>query len=668
MKKARRMRRRLSAYDLAQQCREEATYTLSDLCMLLGVSTQTMEERLAVAKLVDKHPLLFTQRRSLLEGEGMVLYGLAPEWREALLEPEERGRPDQNWILKVVEQHIGDPSDLYRRSIDPDTGNLTLSFHFPEIARQRYNGALETASEEAGVTIAIAQHAHQGELARVGRELLPQRLIAHGLPSLYPDQHTIHFVCNGQILPEEISEAQERFHETTGWHLRITEVTAAALPAPSVPMPESNLLRRASAPMPQHQVIQLAQKLLSNLPGYHRVGVDIASTTLLVRFHFPAIAQQRYADLFRQLEEETAWQVRMHPSVHQEALTALARRLLPPGLMSNGAPSLYHDQCVVCVHCQGNTTIEAVREAEQQFVAETGWQLELIVPSLMAEESLRQVPQGEAIAQASAMFSSQYNLYRIGTDAVRKVLWLHFHFPDRAKERCAEQIAQLEAQTGWRVSVHPNMHQKALIELAHSLLPEGVSVVGKTVVHQDGRYVRLSCEGHLSTEVCETMKQRFLEETGWSLYIVSTSEEETNDTSAHPERMEKVKALVQVREMLQDAEGLLHIAADVANSIIQMKFTFPDAATQYYEEQFAQLERQTGWRMEVLPEVNEDALRTEVRTVLPIGRAQIEAISLFPEEKRVLVSYRGQIKASILAAAQAIFAEKTGWNLMAQLV
>src|SRR5207244_4345574 len=100
------------------------------------------------------------------------------------------------------------------------------------------------------------------------------------------------------------------------------------------------------------------------------------------------------------------------------------------------------------------------------------WHLELVVPSLIEEQSKHQIPVGEAIAQASAMFSAHGDLHRIGTDEVRKVLWLHFHFPEVAKERYAEQLAILEEQTGWRVNLNPDTHRKALIEMAHRLLPE----------------------------------------------------------------------------------------------------------------------------------------------------------------------------------------------------
>src|SRR5437588_10594701 len=111
------------------------------MCMLAGASPQSLEDRLAVAKLMHKHPHIFMQKRPFLEGEGLVLYGLVPSWEEALSEPEEAERPDQHWILSVIEQYLGNPPDLYRRSVDPETGDVTLSFHFPAVASAKYASA-----------------------------------------------------------------------------------------------------------------------------------------------------------------------------------------------------------------------------------------------------------------------------------------------------------------------------------------------------------------------------------------------------------------------------------------------------------------------------------------------------------------------------------------------
>lgn len=132
--------------------------------------------------------------------------------------------------------------------------------------------------------------------------------------------------------------------------------------------------------MDQHEALQLAQRLLGDLPGFYKAGADPANTTLLLRFHFPAVAQKRYAEPIAQLEDQTGWYVRLHSAVHHQALVEMACRLLPAGLTSNGTPSLHLDRETVGVYCQGTASHEAVQGAQQRFLEETGWHLELLMP------------------------------------------------------------------------------------------------------------------------------------------------------------------------------------------------------------------------------------------------------------------------------------------------
>ena len=383
MRSARRIRRSLSARRLAELCQEGANYTLGELCTLAGVSAQSLETRLAVAKLIHRSPRLFVQQQTVLEGEGQSLYTLAPEWREALEEPEEEERPDQHWILSVIEQHLGTPPDLYRRSIDPDTGNVTLAFHFPDVAREQYAEAIAAAAEETGIEITLAPNAHQGELVRMTLKCIPQGLTMRGRPSIYQDVHLLQIECEGQVSAEAIAEAESRFYEATGWYLTITGATVSAQDISEI----SQETQEAQATEPaglntketltQYDAIQVAQRFLGNLPGFAKVGAEAATSTLVLRFHFPDIARVRYAEQFAELSERTGWQVRLYPTVHQEALVEMAYRLLPQELTCLGAPSLFHSRRRVSLTCKGTTSAEAMQDAQRRFEEETGWKLTL---------------------------------------------------------------------------------------------------------------------------------------------------------------------------------------------------------------------------------------------------------------------------------------------------
>jgi Cft2 family RNA processing exonuclease len=528
VKTMRRIRRTISAHNLAEFCQEDALYTLGELCEMTGLAPQSLEDRLALAKVLYQHPRLFTQQRSVFEGEGLTLYCLSPEWREALAEPEEIERPDQNWILSVIEQYLGAPADLYRRSIDPDTGDVVLAYYFPARASTLYAEAIEAAAEETGVSITIAPNTHQGELAKAARRVLPRGLTVRGTPSIYVDRSVVALNCIGQASAEEIDEAQSSFYEETGWYLELHGVTIASTRAPSS-TEEAEESASTSSPsremrqpaLSQHNAIQLAQRILADLPDFYKAGAEPASATLVLRFYFPVVAQARYADLFAQLEEETGWYVRLHPSVHHQALIEMACRLLPEELTCNGTPSLHLDRQTVRVYCQGNTGAGAIEGAQQRFLEETGWSLEILMPG-QKQESItapQRLPRDEALTLAREMFNTVPGFYRVGADPTKGTLWLHFHFPDTARPRYMEQLVDLATRTGWRVYVYPHAHERALIAQVTRLLPDGVSIIGKPSVYQDTRRISLRLSEPLSTDAREEMQARFTEETGWRVDV-----------------------------------------------------------------------------------------------------------------------------------------------------
>ena len=549
VKTMRRIRRGISVYELARQCREDALYTLGDLCMLAGLSPQSLEDRLAMAKLLHQHLRLFTQQRTVFDGEGMTLYALSPEWREVLEEPEEYERPDQNWILSVVEQYLGSPPQLYRRSVDPDTGAVVLAFHFPAIARERYAEAIAAAAEETGVSITIAPRAHQGELARAALRHLPQGLSVRGTPSVYYDRDVISIDCSGQASPQEIAEAQSNFNAETGWYLQleINGVTAHGMQNPSAPTLETrepvgvqfNAPGEATQvesiapplePVNQHDALLVAQRILSGLPGYYKAGLDFATATLLLRFHFPKVAQVRYAEEFAQIQARTGWSVRLHPTVHQQALVDMAQRLLPAGLTSNGTPSLLLAQETVRVNCLGSASPEAIQDAERRFLEETGWRLNLALPGQKARagepggapasaSAPARLSQSQAMTLANAIFKPLPDFYRVGADASRGTLWIHFYFPDVASQRYGEQLASLAAQSGWRAYIYPHVSEKLLIDAAKRLLPEGVDISDNPAVYPHMRTIGLTCTGHISAEAKELLQKQFAEQTGWQVVL-----------------------------------------------------------------------------------------------------------------------------------------------------
>jgi Cft2 family RNA processing exonuclease len=373
LKASRSIRRRLSARMLARQCNEGTSYTLGDLCRLAGVSAIALEDRLAIAKILVNNPLIFVQQRTLMEGEGLALYTLASDWHEALETTEEGLRPDQSWLQEIIQRYLGDAPDLYRRSIDPDTGEIKLAFHFPALAQQRYAAEIEAIRKEANVRVTLQAQPHQGELVQAALNLLPSGLTAKATPSVFLDRQSIQVKCAGVTTSAAIVEAKEHFEAKTGWNLELDIPSAADKRSTGSSTATSHNGNLES--MDQHRAILAAQSRLRDLPDFVKAGAMPHRKALQIRFHFPGVARVRYAELLATIEQETGWTIQIPEAVHQEALVAKAHAVLPAGVISTATPSVYLQRQVVQITCKGAASQEELQGAQQRFEEETGWHL-----------------------------------------------------------------------------------------------------------------------------------------------------------------------------------------------------------------------------------------------------------------------------------------------------
>jgi hypothetical protein len=165
-----------------------------------------------------------------------------------------------------------------------------------------------------------------------------------------------------------------------------------------------------------------------------------------------------------------------------------------------------------------------LQDAQQQFLAETGWHLRLIASGKKTGTSGR-MRQAEAISLTNETFKEVPDFYRVGADAKKGILWVHFHFPDSARERYTQHLTDIANETGWKVYLYPYVDRKALIGVARRLLPEGVGVNGKASLYQDSRTLVLTCTGSIPAEEREDIEEQFSLETGWTLDLRTPVEE-----------------------------------------------------------------------------------------------------------------------------------------------
>lgn len=275
---------------------------------------------------------------------------------------EDRKGIDQAAILAAVDRHLGGASGLYRRGIDPETGKVTLYFHFPDRACEVHADAIAAVRSGTGVEVVLNPHPHQVEMERLARQLMPAEMVVLKDPSFLPELRAVRLKVAGEADDTDVEASRTEFRQTTGWELLVERRDEAGASSP-VPVPEDGVLD-------QQRAMQVAREVLTS-KGLYRVGANSSARRLLLRFRFPAVALAEAGPEIGEVERRTGWKVVVDPHPHQQALELLAVQCLPPGTRKLGSPSLRPAQREMVLRVAG---LEGRADTER-FERESGWRL-----------------------------------------------------------------------------------------------------------------------------------------------------------------------------------------------------------------------------------------------------------------------------------------------------
>lgn len=294
---------------------------------------------------------------------------------------------------------------------------------------------------------------------------------------------------------------------------------------------------RLAGPRPDSAgILAIVDRHLGAAPDLYHRGVDPQTGAVTLRYFFPAVAAVRDAAAIEQIAAEAGVPVSVWPQPHQGQLAAAALELLPVGLSAERAPAIYLDEGRVELRCAGAADPAAVAAAEQEFAARTGLRLSIRAPGLAPAEKGREdglegfAPPPDArpselnfaLNTARAWFGPESGCYKASADQAALVVTLRFHFPEVARRRYAEQLAELAAFIGWTVRLYPQPHQEALMRAAREALPASLSPVGSPALQSAAREVAVRVQGQAEPAELEAAAAAFAERTGWRLTIRSS--------------------------------------------------------------------------------------------------------------------------------------------------
>ena len=261
-------------------------------------------------------------------------------------------------------------------------------------------------------------------------------------------------------------------------------------------------------------------------------------------------------------------------------------------------------------------------------------------------------------------------IFKVGAQQILKILTLHFHFPDVAREACRSLVDDFASQTGWRVRIHDAPHQEALARAALEALPPQARALGVPALHLAEKRVALKLDAPMPLALRQAAQGAFLKRTGFRLDlgdeppVPKASESKAQgrlwEPSAPRPKLDQARARDEVLKRshaIPDEVLRISFHADRAT----LSFITPEAGARHAA--FLQaLADATGWKVEVYSQANQQALQALFASLLPSGCSAQLSFQL--SEQRV----RAKLPPGALAPGQAealtkTFFERTCWRL-----
>ena len=152
------------------------------------------------------------------------------------------------------------------------------------------------------------------------------------------------------------------------------------------------------------------------------------------------------------------------------------------------------------------------------------------------------------------------------------------------------------------------------------------------------------------------------------LYRIENNEELTPTKKERKEmrkagRLEQNHALQLVSEIFAGHEDLYRKGVNLSQGELLLSFNFPSLAAQRYADKLEQVAQQTGWKVSLTPGVNQGALISALKKLIPPTWSLTKTPSLHHEERRVVAKVQCEEADPPFQTVEAEYHHQTGHRL-----
>lgn len=286
---------------------------------------------------------------------------------------------------------------------------------------------------------------------------------------------------------------------------------------------------RKQGRLEQNQALQIVGQVFAGHEDLYRKGVNLAQGELLLSFHFPSVAVQRYAEKLEQVAHQTGWKVALTPGVNQGALISTLQKVMPATWSLVKTPSIHLNEQVVAVkvRCQEELTPE-LKSVEAEYLDQTGFRLKIQdireTPTPVAKKF--RSPGGRLEINTAfgiirqAFQQRQAQLFRCSRKEDFSTSWIELSLiSPQVAERYQELRSLLEQETGWPLRFASEPNQEIIKRRTRELIPSEWGLTKDPAFFKAEGIVRVATTIQPPVQVVEALSQQIEEETGYRLHV-----------------------------------------------------------------------------------------------------------------------------------------------------
>ena len=287
----------------------------------------------------------------------------------------------QERLRRRLETVFRDDPTMLKLSFHAADHHVEICFAFPDVASERYRGAIGDLESESGWRIGIRATPDQAALQAAAKRHLPMGLQVLGPPGVHVATKRLSVRVGGEASPDEVVRAQSEFRAETGFDL--------ALRGDSFEDQESDAVSRTIEPgqLVAEPSASAADSLEINntyaaiREAFRTLGVTVykvgrKADAVQVTFLTPVVGQRWQSELAL-LADALGWPLAIDPQPQQGAIFELVRQVVGRRIVKG--PSLYSAEQKVRVRVLPDDAPNAVELLAWQKTVETetGYTLEV---------------------------------------------------------------------------------------------------------------------------------------------------------------------------------------------------------------------------------------------------------------------------------------------------